>query len=57
MSKKIILTRPEINKRWVEKNKDRVMKYNIISAARSHAYKIANNIEYQFKLLRKMDIF
>jgi len=57
MSKKIILTRPEINKRWVDKNKDRVMKYNIISAARSHAYKIANNIEYQFKLLRKMDIF
>lgn len=57
MPKKIILTRKEINKRWVDKNKEKVMEYNILSAARSHAYKIANSIDYQFKLLRKMNIF
>ena len=45
------------NKKWHDNNKEKSLNTSRKIMERNYMYKLANDINIQFKILRKMDIF
>ena len=51
------IAKMKANKKWHDNNKEKSLNTSRKIMERNYMYKLANDINIQFKILRKMDIF